>query len=211
MYSGLPFRHPGVQDSLASSSYRVNTGEKGTHGKRERRESPPAVSIDWAEIYRATYPDLVRFIHRKVWDGERAQELAQEVFVRALREHPERPRPWLFTVAANLARDEARGAIRRKAHLTLLRTETEERQENQEGAAETMLQEETTGRVREALEALSERDREVLLLWSGGLSYGEIATETGLSPRAIGTTLARARKRLAAEYDEREKDHAARQ
>ena len=188
----------------------MNAAQEGTHGEREKRENPTAVSIDWAEIYRATYPDLVRFIHRKVWDGERAQELAQEVFVRALREQPDRPRPWLFTVAANLARDEARGAIRKKAHLTLLRGETEQRQEAQESAADTMVQAEMTGRVRQALEALSERDREVLLLWSGGLSYGEIATETGLSPRAIGTTLARARKRLAAEYDEREKDHAAR-
>ena len=188
----------------------MNVGEEGTHAEGQKRETPAAVRIDWAEIYRATYPDLVRFIHRKVWDGERAQELAQEVFVRALREQPERPRPWLFTVAANLARDEARGAIRRKAHLTLLRTDAEQRQETQEDTAEALVREETTGRVRQALEALSERDREVLLLWSGGLSYGEIATETGLSPRAIGTTLARARKRLAAEYDEREKDHAAR-
>ena len=52
---------------------------------------------------------------------ERARDLAQDTFVRALRENPDNPRSWLFTVAANLARDEARTAIRRKRHLTLLK------------------------------------------------------------------------------------------
>ena len=47
-------------------------------------------------------------------------------------------------------------------------------------------------------------------MWSAGLSYGEISDETGLSPGAIGTTLSRARKRLAAAYEEQESDHAAR-
>lgn len=168
------------------------------------------MSVDWSEIYRATYPDLVRFIHRKVWDGERARELAQEVFVRALRERPDRPRAWLFTVAANLARDEARGAIRRRAHLTLLTSEAKAVERGQEGPAEHLDRAETSARVKRALNALSERDREVLLLWSAGSGYRDIAEQTGLSPGAVGTTLARARKRLAQAYDELEQDHAAR-
>ena len=85
------------------------------------------MAADWAELYRTTLPDLVRFLHRKVWDLERAKDLAQETFVRALREQPDKPRAWLFTVAANLARDEARSAIRRKRHLTLLKSEAEVR------------------------------------------------------------------------------------
>ena len=64
--------------------------------------------IDWGELYTTALPDLVRFLHRKVWDMERARDLAQDAFVRALRENPANPRAWLFTVAANLARDEAR-------------------------------------------------------------------------------------------------------
>jgi len=57
---------------------------------------------------------------------------------------------------------------------------------------------------------LSERDREVLLLWQAGLSYGEIAQQTGLSVGAIGTTLARARKRLVEAYNSMEHDDVAR-
>ena len=125
------------------------------------------MDVDWGELYRTTLPDLVRFLHRKVWDMERARDLAQDTFVRALRENPANPRAWLFTVAANLARDEARTAIRRKGHLTLLKTEAEVHAVNVDPAAE-LEQGEREAVVRRALEALSERDREALLLWGRG-------------------------------------------
>ncbi len=64
--------------------------------------------------------------------------------------------------------------------------------------------------VRRALAALSERDRDVLLLWDAGLDYREIAEQTGLSPGAVGTTLSRARKRLVDAYNALEEQHAAR-
>lgn len=166
------------------------------------------VSVNWSEVYEATYADLVRFLHRKVWDSERAQELAQETFVRALSEEPDNPRAWVFTVAANLARDEARTAIRRKKHLALIKNEAEDA-----SAADPDSELEARDQVRAvraALEQLSERDRDVLLLWDAGLSYHEIAAQTGLSVGAIGTTLARARRRLADAYEELEESYAAR-
>jgi len=64
--------------------------------------------------------------------------------------------------------------------------------------------------VRRALDQLSERDRDVLLLWDAGMNYTEIAEETGLSPGAVGTTLARARRRLVDAHTELEKRHVAR-
>ena len=163
---------------------------------------------DWSSIYRSVFPDLVRFLHRKVWDEERARDLAQETFVRALREEPEKPRPFLFAVAANLARDEARTAIRRKRHLALYEGGLEE--EAPADLEAEMVRAERGTRVREALESLSERDGDVLLLWDGGMSYSEIAAETGLAPGAVGTTLARARKRLVDTYEQGVGDHAAR-
>ncbi|PYO91433.1 MAG: RNA polymerase subunit sigma-24, partial [Gemmatimonadetes bacterium] len=78
---------------------------------------------DIAEVYRNTYPALVRFLYRKVWDAERAEDLAQEAFSRALVHRPDNPRGWLFVVAANMARDEARRAARERRHLTLLKSE----------------------------------------------------------------------------------------
>jgi RNA polymerase sigma factor (sigma-70 family) len=167
------------------------------------------VSVDWGQVYRTTFEELVRFLHRKVWDLERARDLAQEVFVRALRHDPDQPRAWLFRVATNLAHDEARTVLRRKKHLALLRSEAEGRPPAP-GPEQALQAEEQWAQVRAALEALGERDREVLLLWDAGLSYEEISEVTGLKPGAIGTTLARARRRLVEAHREMERDHAAR-
>jgi RNA polymerase sigma-70 factor (ECF subfamily) len=165
------------------------------------------MSIDWNDLYRSTFPDLVRFLHRKVWDAERARDLAQEAFVRALQHEPKRPRAWLFQVAANLARDEARTVIRRRKHLVLLKAEAEVQEEERvKDPAAELSEQEQWGRVREALDVLSEKDRDVLLLWDAGQSYTEIAKQTGLAVGAIGTTLARARRRLAEAYNEKSKN-----
>jgi len=168
------------------------------------------VSTDWADLYRTVFPDLVRFLHRKVWDPERARDLAQEAFVRALEHEPRKPKPWLFQVAANLARDEARTVLRRKRHLVLLRSEAEVAQEEVRDVGADAEERERQGRVREALAALGETDREALLLWDAGLSYPEIARRTGLAVGSVGTTLARARRRLAEAYRKGEHGDVAR-
>lgn len=169
------------------------------------------MSVDWARAYRAHYADILRFLHSRVWDEERARDLAQEVFVRALDHSPDDPRAWLFTVAANLARDEARSAVRRKRHLALLKSEEEAEGGSRAPAGPGRLERaERVAAVRRCLESLSERDREVLLLWDAGLSYREIAGRTGLAAGAVGTTLSRARKRLVEAYDAMEGADAAR-
>lgn len=168
------------------------------------------MSVDWAEVYRATFPELVRFLHRKVWDVERARDLAQETFTRALRQQPDNPRAWLFRVASNLARDEARLVVRRKRHLVLLRGEAERAEAAAPTPAAELEAAERRERLRQALERVGERDREVLLLWDAGMSYPEIAAETGLSAGAVGTTLARARRRLVEAHLTLEETHAAR-
>jgi RNA polymerase sigma-70 factor (ECF subfamily) len=141
---------------------------------------------------------------------ERARDLAQDTFVRALRENPSSPRAWLFTVAANLARDEARLAIRRKRHLTLLKTEVEVSSVTVDPSVEVERGEREVV-VRRALEALGEKDREALLLWDAGLDYGEIAGALEISAGSVGTTLARARKRLVKAHREQERDDVAHQ
>jgi RNA polymerase sigma-70 factor (ECF subfamily) len=165
--------------------------------------------VDWAEVYRTTYEDLVRYLYRRVWDAERAQDLAQETFVRVLDAEPDNARAWLFSVAANLARDEVRTVIRRRKHLTLIKAESSEAAP-QPDPVETMDRDHKLAGARRALDELSERDREVLLLWDAGISYIEIAELTGLAVGAIGTTLSRARRRLVAAYDAVEGSHVAR-
>jgi RNA polymerase sigma-70 factor, ECF subfamily len=168
-----------------------------------------SVTIDWGALYQELYPGLVRYLHSKVWNTDRARELAQEVFVRALNATPSEPRAWLFTVAANLARDEVKHVVRRKKHLALLTSETRHEPPRVDPIA-MMEAEERADAVRRALESLGERDREVLLLRDAGLGYPEIATRTGLAIGAVGTTLCRARKRLLAAHASLEEPHAAR-
>lgn len=156
---------------------------------------------DLESLYQSTYTSLVRFLYRKVWDVDRAEDLAQEVFVRAMHHRPDKPRAWVFAVAANLARDEARAAVRRKRHLTLLTSDPAGSPPPEPDAQDQVEHDERLASVHRALETLTPRDQEVLLLWDAGLSYPEIAARTGLAVGAVGTTLARARKRLVEAHD----------
>jgi RNA polymerase sigma-70 factor, ECF subfamily len=166
------------------------------------------VATDWSAVYRDVYPELVRFLYRKVWDADRAQDLAQDAFARVLDHAADNPRALLFTVAANLARDEARTAVRRKRHLTLIRAETSAVSRDADPVERIELESRQRA-AQVALDQLSERDREVLLLWDAGMSYQEIARQTGLAVGAIGTTLARARQRLVAAHEAGEVRHVA--
>src|SRR3954452_10160466 len=75
------------------------------------------------QLYQTTYTAVVRFLYRKVWDAERAEDLAQEAFARAVVHKPENTRGCRFVVPANMARDEARRGEREKRHLTVLKSE----------------------------------------------------------------------------------------
>jgi RNA polymerase sigma-70 factor (ECF subfamily) len=166
------------------------------------------VQTDWERVYRELYDDLVRFLHRKVWDADQAHDLAQEAFVKALDHDPDNPRAFVFTVAANLARDAARTAVRRRRHLELITVESAG--EAAPDASAGLEHREQEQAVRRALEQLPERDRDVLLLWDAGFSYQEIAQQTGLASGAVGTTLHRARQRLIDAYGESEARDVAR-
>jgi RNA polymerase sigma-70 factor (ECF subfamily) len=166
---------------------------------------------DVERLFAEHHSTLVHYLVRRLGDRDWAEEVAQETFLRALR-HAERggdgaaianERAWLFTVANNLVRDEARKDARRRRHLTLLAAEAREREREMEPTPLETAQERAREQrmAREALEALAERDRLALLMREEGLDYHEIAEALELSVGSIGTTLARARRRLAEAYE----------
>ena len=127
--------------------------------------------------------------------------------MRALRQETiANERAWLFAVATNLVRDEARKDARRRRHLSLLAEE--ERDSVVEPEAATMERAQEAALARKAIEALAERDRLALLMREEGLDYSEIAEALELSPGSVGTTLSRARRRLVESYEtlQRERD-----
>jgi RNA polymerase sigma-70 factor (ECF subfamily) len=76
---------------------------------------------DVERLFRTYNAALVRYLTRRLGDRDWAEEVAQETFVRALRQTSiQNERAWLFAVATNLVRDEARKDMRRRKHLALL-------------------------------------------------------------------------------------------
>ena len=156
---------------------------------------------DVDRLFREYHEPLVRYLTRRLGDRDWAEEVAQETFLRAMRqERITSERSWLFAVATNLVRDEARRDARRRRHLELLR-EQAKAEEASEPPPTTLERAEEAAMARRALEALGERDREALLMREEGLDYTEIAEALELSVGSIGTTLARARRRLIDAYE----------
>lgn len=157
-----------------------------------------------ADLFREYHGSLVRMLTRRTGDPERAEEIAQEVFARAVVAPPRNPRPWLFAVALNLLREEGRRSVRQDRRLVLYKAEHDSAIE---GPDEAMDRTDRIQAVRTALALLNERDRDALLLKAEGFSYDDIASTLGLSRGAIGTTLSRARQRLVEAYRAGEARH----
>jgi RNA polymerase sigma-70 factor (ECF subfamily) len=164
-------------------------------------------------LYRSYHAPIVRYLTRRLGDRDLAEELAQETFMRAMRyleshETVSSERSWLFAVATNLVRDEARRDSRQRRHLELLRNEAADDVQEPETTSLERLQE--AALARRAVDALAERDRIALLMKEEGLDYHEIAAALGLSVGSVGTTLSRARRRLVEVYEALQRDGQSR-
>jgi RNA polymerase sigma-70 factor (ECF subfamily) len=152
-------------------------------------------------LFNTYHATLVRFLTRRLGDRDWAEEIAQETFVRALRQETiVSERSWLFAVASNLVRDEARRDARHRRRLELLR-EQSKADSVVEPEVTSMERAQERAMARRAVEALAERDRDALLMREEGLSYEEIAAALELSVGSVGTTLSRARRRLMEAYE----------
>src|SRR5213595_119078 len=161
---------------------------------------------DIDRLFTTYHQPLVRYLVRRLGDRDWAEEIAQETFVRALRqEQIVNERAWLFAVATNLVRDEARKDARRRRHLELLRAEAEATSVVEPPITDLERSQERAI-ARKAIDALTERDREALLMREEGLDYHEIAEALELSLASVGTTLSRARRRLVEAYEERSEE-----
>src|SRR3954467_1589492 len=84
------------------------------------------MTADLTQLFEQYYASLVRMLYRRTGDRDRAEDLAQETFARAVAAPPNNPRPWLFAVALNLVREDGRRAATRGRRLELMKAEQDE-------------------------------------------------------------------------------------
>lgn len=161
---------------------------------------------EFRRLFDEQFTSLFRYLDRLSGDPDLAADIAQEAFVRLYRrgEIPGDSRAWLGTVASNLFRDERRRSQRR---LRLLSSQPPELTLGAPtpAADASVLAAERRSAAREALETLSSRDRQMLLLRHEGYSYREIARTLGIAETGIGTQLVRATAAFRAAYLERQR------
>ncbi len=152
----------------------------------------------FAELYRAQATGIYNLCLRLLGSPEDAQDVTQDVFVKAYRQLPGRDAgfrvgPWLYRVAVNACYDQLRARKARPSEplpdeIASPRIDDIERSELGELLEQT-------------LAGLSLRHRTVLLLRDvHGLSHGEIAAALSVSRGATETLLFRARQAFRRTY-----------
>lgn len=161
--------------------------------------------MDFEAAYKSHWAPLFRYVDRLVGDADLAADVVQEAFVRLLdRSLPnEEVRRWLFTVATNLVRDDARMSARRRRLLAEHHEQVNLAYDPEELPDQSVLRAERVAAVRAALARMPERDRQLLLMREEGFRYAEIAEVIEVAPGSVGTLLARALRRFTEALDPR--------
>ncbi len=144
-------------------------------------------------LYLEYHRPIVNYLYRMVGDSEQAEELAQDVFVRAYGglsrlEENSNYRAWLYRIATNLAYDRLR---RRRLVRWFSFRETDQDERVTQGP--DRLAEHQA--IQQALMRVPETYRSALVLFSvQGYAVKEIAESLGISEGAVKTRLSRARE-----------------
>jgi RNA polymerase sigma factor (sigma-70 family) len=152
------------------------------------------------ELFEQHHEQLRRYLARLTGDPDLAADIAQETFVRFLERPPEEASaaPWLFRVATNLARDSARTQSRRR--LLVMKGRAMLAHADPPPAPDSGVSRSHARRaVSEAFAALSDRERTALLMREEGYAHREIAEALGTTTGTIGTLMARALRKAAAQ------------
>ena len=166
---------------------------------------PPRIPSQTAESLLEQSDWMRSLARRLVRDAERAEDLAQETWVRALSHPPRTDQPlrgWLATVMRNVLRQEHRGESRRSRRHDEVAREAAARQPDAEGLE---LLERVTLQ-RELVAAVLELDepyrRTLLLRYFEDRGPKRIASEMGVPVSTVKTRLARGLERLRNRLDE---------
>jgi RNA polymerase sigma factor (sigma-70 family) len=162
--------------------------------------APPSADVaDGRSVAAQLRPALIKFFKRKTGNAVEAEDLAQEVIVRALAHaHMKAPaQAYIFRAALNLWRDR-----RRRLRVRGLSVEWDESAAAEIGTENSpervLLDQEELQRVVRALRTLDPRARTALMLVKlERMKIPNVAQVLGVSVRTVGKDLARAAARLA--------------
>lgn len=158
----------------------------------------------FAEAYDAWADRVFGFLCARLGDRERARDLTQETFMRtwayiAEGKTVENIRPFLFTVANNLFKNELR-AKRPVLSLDRMMEETAFEPADQGSSSATLAD---SRRAMASVEGLKPEYREVLhMRYVDGLSVSEIAGMVGASASAVSVRLHRAMHKLRTVHEQ---------
>jgi len=165
-------------------------------------------SLDRPAEFAAIFDRHHEAIHRFLWSrvGDAADDVAAEVFRVAFERREaydpvySSAKPWLFGIAANLARQHHRRTARRRdVHERLV---AEDRPEPHPGPEQRLARLAETEPVAEAIQDLPDRDREPLLLFAwADLTYDEIAEAIDVPVGTVRSRIHRARSQVRARLD----------
>ncbi len=169
--------------------------------RRERSEhTDPECGIAAFEVFfRLHYRPVVRLAQSVVGDSQRAQDVAQDVFLAAYRRFSgdyEQAAGWVRAAAIHTSLNLLRGERRRAQRQ--LRVEAVQALPS---AEETVMERERRAEVRVVLSRLPRRSAAILVMRHGGMSYLEIADALGVKVGHVGTLLRRAESALRKEMD----------
>ena len=149
---------------------------------------------------------------RILGDADRAEDVTQEVFISVLRRlrNTERPiafKPWVYQIAKNACIDELRRTRRTQEVSFDPESDGEDGSEllfpTAPGPDVAIESKQRLEDLQGAFRGVSDLHRRMLVLRElEGLSYDEIGTRLGMSRPVVESTLFRARRRLAEEYEE---------
>jgi len=150
-------------------------------------------------FFRGHYRVVVRLAQSVVGDSQRAQDVAQDVFLAAYRRFPsdyEQAAGWVRVAAVHTALNVLRGERRRDRRQLQVHSLS-----SLPSAEETVIEREARAELRRILRRLPRRSAAVLVMRHGGMSYVEIADALGVKAGHVGTLLRRAESALRKEMD----------
>ena len=171
----------------------------------------------FAELVRRYQQEMYAFLHRFVSDAAIAEDLFQETFVQVHRNahtfDPQRRfRPWVFTIAANKARDYLRSNSRHAAQSLDNPTGTDETtfldlmESDMATPPEDLSSAEDAAMVRQVLEEMPATYREVLLLsYFQQFAYKQMAEMLGIPLGTLKSRLHAAVASFARTYKARQR------